>query len=194
MKNTISLILITVLLFWSCGGHKGNNPTPVIPPSKPVLLFPASNEVCTQGTIQNDSLMSVTLKWQALNADSYSIAIKNLTDGTTTTQSSTGVNLTIILKRAQPYSWSVTALSTKTTATATSDVWKFFAAGSVVSYAPFPAEIAAPTPNQAVSATNGQVTLSWTGSDVDNDITGYDVYLSTTTAVKLLQSRLQHST
>ena len=46
------------------------------------------------------------------------------------------------------------------------------------SYTPFPAAIVAPSMAQSIANTNS-VTLKWTGSDVDDDIVGYDVYFGT---------------
>lgn len=39
-----------------------------------------------------------------------------------------------------------------------------------------------PTNAQTLNAVAGKVVLDWSGSDVDNDIAGYDVYLGTTVA------------
>jgi hypothetical protein len=62
--------------------------------------------------------------------------------------------------------------------TAQSSTWKFYNVGeSETSYAPFPAELVAPKMGSRLNATT--VTLSWAGSDVDNDIDNYDVLFGT---------------
>ncbi len=44
--------------------------------------------------------------------------------------------------------------------------------------------------NQSVTVVNGKVTLKWSGSDVDNDIVGYDVYFGETASPALLQNNV----
>lgn len=165
-------------------------PKPAIPPSKAVLSLPANNEACTSGTIVSPLLSTVVFKWNAAqNADSYELTIKNLESGTTTTQTTSALELSVSLTRNMPYSWFVTAKSSKTTETAQSDTWKFYNAGEAASaYAPFPAEIVSPLMGARITPASGKITLSWTGSDVDNDIASYDVYLGTTNNPALLKA------
>ena len=61
------------------------------------------------------------------------------------------------------------------TKTATSETWRFYNAGNgIANYAPFPADVISPAIGSLSSAT---ASLKWKGSDVDNDIDTYDVYL-----------------
>jgi hypothetical protein len=41
---------------------------------------------------------------------------------------------------------------------------------------------------QSVTATSGKITLDWNGSDADNDISIYDIYLSTSSVPALLKA------
>ena len=76
--------------------------------------------------------------------------------------------------------------SSTTTITATSDTWKFYNAGlGVTNYAPFPAEVVSPAIG---SNTLKTVTLKWNTTDIDNDITKYEVYLGTTNPPTVLQA------
>lgn len=193
MKQAI-FALLSMIILTGCGGHKGNTPAPA--PGKAALLAPAQNEVCTQGTVISASQSTVTLKWAAAaNATGYEIKIKNLEDGTTISQTTGNTQFDATLKRNTPYSWSVTSKAANTTTTTQSDIWKFYNSGpAVVNYAPFPAEILAPAMNQTITISNGKVTLSWNGSDVDNDIVNYDVYLGDSSSPALLQGKVLEST
>jgi len=193
MKQAI-FALLSMIILTGCGGHKGNTPAPA--PGKAALLAPAQNEVCTQGTVISASQSTVTLKWAAAaNATGYEIKIKNLEDGTTISQTTGNTQFDATLKRNTPYSWSVTSKAANTTTTTQSDIWKFYNSGpAVVNYAPFPAEILAPAMNQTITISNGKVTLSWNGSDVDNDIVNYDIYLGDSSSPALLQGKVLEST
>jgi len=193
MKQAI-FTLLSIIILTGCGGHKGNSPAPA--PGKAALLAPAQNEVCTLGTVISASQSTVTLKWvAAANATGYEIKIKNLEDGTTQSQTTANTQFDATLKRNTPYSWSVTSKAANNNTTTPSDIWKFYNSGpAVVNYAPFPAEILAPAMNQTITISNGKVTLSWNGSDVDNDIVNYDVYLGDSSSPALLQGKVLEST
>ncbi|MEO6632466.1 MAG: hypothetical protein ABIN13_12105 [Mucilaginibacter sp.] len=111
-----------------------------------------------------------------------------LTAAVTVFSSSTN-QVTATLLRNTPYSWYVVSKSTTTTVTAQSDTWKFYLAGAgVTSYSPFPATITAPIFGLNLSAGTTAVNLTWTGSDVDNDLATYDVYFGTASNPPLLKS------
>ncbi len=180
------LVFLLCLAVISC-----KRPEKVIdPPTKAVLSLPANNEACTSGTITSPTLSSILFKWTASqNAESYELTIKNLESGVTTTQTTTAAELAVTLTRNMPYSWFVTAKSSKIATTAISDTWKFYNAGEAPSaFAPFPADLTFPKMAQRVTPTAGKITLTWTGGDVDNDILNYDIYLGTTTTPTLIKA------
>ncbi len=60
------------------------------------------------------------------------------------------------------------------------------AGDAVVNYAPFPTELIAPRSGANVTPDiNNLVILNWRGSDVDGDLTSYEVYLDQTDASTL---------
>ncbi|WCT12446.1 hypothetical protein [Mucilaginibacter jinjuensis] len=196
MRKILAFIfLITVLYSCGGGGSSDTKETPAPAPEKATLVAPAQNELCTQGTVISPTQSTVTLKWNAaLNAESYDVNIKDLDAGTTTTQTTTTTQVDVNLKRNTAYSWAVTSKSTKNSTTAQSDFWKFYNSGpAATNYAPFPADLTAPSTGQKVTAVNGKVTLSWNGSDVDNDIAGYNLYWGTSANVTLLKSGITAS-
>ena len=187
MKKIFLLFMIIFLA--SCS--KDSAPT-VVSPDKATLTFPAQNQLCTNGSVISTTQSSIIFTWNAsANTDSYELDIKNLLTNTTATQTVTTNQATVTLLRNTPYSWFVVSKSVSTTATSQSDTWKFYNAGlGTISYAPFPAAIISPTYAQNVTASGGKLNLTWTGSDVDNDIVGYDVYLGTSATPALLQSNI----
>jgi hypothetical protein len=171
-----SVIFILLLLFNCSSENSGSTiPTPA------ALTFPDNNKECTTGIEVNATQSSVTFTWNAsVNTDSYDIIIKNLDTNSSLTFSSITNEKTITINKATPYSWYVISKSTTEIETAQSETWKFYNAGDgVQSYAPFPAELIVPTMGSNLTGVT-TVTLEWSGSDVDNDVTGYDIFIDTT--------------
>ena len=160
------------------------------PPTKATLSLPANNEACTSGTISSSALSSILFKWSASqNTESYELTIKNLENGAVITQTTSTTELAVTLTRNMPYSWFVTAKSSKIATTAVSETWKFYNVGEAASvFAPFPADLTFPKMAQRITPTAGKLALTWTGSDVDNYILNYDIYLGTTTTPALIKA------
>lgn len=190
-KITKFLFALTCTLIISCGGGGDDGPTTPTPPTPPdavtppgisTLIFPDDDEECTEGEILNDTQSSVTFEWNAsTNTDSYEINLTNLnTDATARIISSTN-STPITLLRGIPYEWFVISKASGTVETAQSVTWRFYNAGEGVSnYAPFPATAVAPARGLSVTST-GSIALEWSGSDVDNDITEYEVFFGINT-------------
>ena len=186
MKKIIYIFYLSFLVI-SCSRPSNIDPDPnTIDPEDPSeidkltvsLQFPHEDGLCNVGTNITPTQSTVFFEWEASEvADGYKIFVTNLVDGSTIEDETTEDKIGIELYRSTPYSWYVQ--SNRGTVTAESETWKFYNAGpGVETYAPFPATIIAP--NMAASVNPGTVTLMWTGSDVDNDIVGYDIYLGTT--------------
>ncbi len=190
MRKILALIFLNCF-FISCGG---GNDTPPPAPEAATLSSPSNNEACTTGTVLSATDSKISFTWVAgANADSYQLIVTNLLTQVQQSQASTTTSAELTLKRNTPYSWYVTSKSSKNPSTANSSTWKFYNAGlASSSYPPYPAEIVSPTLGQLVTPTAGKISLQWRGSDADNDILNYDVYLGTTTTPVLIKS--QHST
>ena len=175
-------IFLTLIALVAC--KKGKTPAPVLSPEKVVLVSPESNSTCTQGTVLSATESAVLLTWNSsANTDAYDVYIKDLISGTIILKSSSTPKLSVNLNQNTPYSWYVVSKSSKTENTATSEMWKFYNAGTAPSsYAPFPAELTIPTNEQKITSVAGKTVLDWNGSDVDNDISYYDVYLGSNIA------------
>ncbi len=185
MKNIIYRVCF-VLLCCGCSGSSGSidvdegnpdeNPDTNIE-LKVSLQFPHENGLCNIGANLTPTESTVFFEWEASKiAESYTIYITNLIDGSKIEDNTSEDKIGILLDRATPYSWYVE--SKAGSKTVDSDTWKFYNSGpGVETYAPFPATIN--SPSMAASLSSGTISLRWTGNDVDNDIQGYDIYLGT---------------
>jgi hypothetical protein len=192
MRKYISILLVASAVI-SCVIP----PDLLVPaPAAATLLAPATNEACAAGTVLSDSITRIKFSWTAVSdAESYDITIKNLLTGTSLTQGATTNSIEVAVKRNTPFSWYVTSKTTKTTKTTDSNVWKFYTTGPVqIFYTPFPAEAISPIIGEQLSATGNKVTLKWKGTDVDNDISAYDVYFGTDANPPILQTKLPATT
>lgn len=176
----IIVVMICGVLLIGCG-KKDQQPSEVLAPAKSTLILPAQNSACITGAEVSVTESAVTFNWlKADNTDSYDVSVKNLQDGSVFEKTVNTNSADFTLKKNTPYSWHVTSKANGTTATAVSDTWRFYNTGpGVTSFAPFPATIINPLYNEALSSQTGKVTLSWEGSDIDDDIKFYTVYLGT---------------
>jgi hypothetical protein len=186
--------IFLILLTASCG-TKVSYPQVGVTPGQATLTLPANNEPCLTGTVISSTQSSVTFTWTAAaNADSYELDVKNLLTGTVQTSTTSATQLAVTLLSNTPYSWYIVAKTSTGPSIAQSDTWKFYNSGpGVVTYAPFPASIIAPTLAQNVTATNGTVNLSWSGSSVSANISYYSVYFGSTNSPALLQTNITNS-
>lgn len=180
-----SLVVCFFMLNCSSGGgddtpDPGPDPDKVDPPSAASLTFPEQNSECTTGSNLTSTESTILFNWNdANNATSYQLFVKNLNTQNTQNYTSNVSERSVTILRGTPYSWYVVSKNSGTE-TAQSATWKFYNAGEAVSsYAPFPAELVAPSLSEALSASTTSVTLQWKGEDVDDDIAEYDVFFST---------------
>ena len=79
--------------------------------------------------------------------------------------------------RGTPYQWSVNTILTDSQKSTSSDIEVFYNAGpGVQSFIPFPATAISPLDGEVLDSSVGTVTLRWEASDLDGDITEFDVY------------------
>ncbi len=193
--NRVYLIVGIFLFVISC--HKDDSdPVPAIKdPTEAMLIFPFKNSECNEGTEITTTTSKVLFEWrQAENTDKYELVLINLSTADQSSHMTSEHKIPIVLLRATPYAWYVISKSNETDSTVQSETWRFFNAGEgIESYTPFPAEIISPLMAESITAPGGTITLDWDGSDVDDDIVGYDVYFDTTNPPDLFESNLQES-
>lgn len=175
-KSLLYFSFIALILAFNCSKDE---PDPI--PTSATLLFPDNNQECNEGTSVNPTQTSITFRWNAsTNTNSYDLFLKNLNTQTTVITNSTTNSLSIIINKGTPYSWYVVSKSETFPQTAESEIWKFYNAGDAIeSHPPFPADLISPLSSDNIIGITTQ-TLTWQGSDVDNDIVNYDVYFGTT--------------
>ncbi len=179
---------LMILLVFVAGCDKDDPKPPVFEtPTSVTLIFPFENSACNEGTDVTDTESTVRFEWFSSEfTDEYELIVRNLSSDVMSSFTTSEVSLPVVLQRATPYSWYVISKNNDTDSIARSETWKFYNAGDPIAlYAPFPAE--AIYPAQAVTInTTGGITLSWQGTDIDDDIVGYDIYFGTTTDPPLL--------
>jgi hypothetical protein len=182
---------IALILVWGlaacAGGGEDPAPAPTPPPTPTVnpptaasLSLPEKNKICESGISISTNQAEITFTWAAgTNTESYDLLVTDLNTNVVQTISNiSAASQKVALHKATPYSWKVVSKSSKTTVTATSDSWNFYLAGaSIVNYAPYPAEITAPTVSIYPTITNGKVTISWKGSDPESDPLTYTLFV-----------------
>ena len=188
MLYFIALSCLTLFTALNCGG--GDEPTPdppnppdppvVVAPDKVTLLAPADNSACLKGSSGSGTTATVSFSWnKAAHADSYQLEVKDLVTQQVRSFTTSNLTYSTTLTVNTPYSWSVTSVNSK--GQTSGSAWKFYLAGTAASsYAPFPAELTAPASGTEINANGAlsvQVSFAWQGSDVDNDIASYALYL-----------------
>ena len=186
MKKLQLLVGILVLQLIGCA----KEPVPV-DPGVAILISPSNDETCLDGSSLNDSQSNVSFSWSAAdNAISYEVVVSNLLTQSSQTYTANTNQTTIALTKAEPYSWRVKSIGEAGSTPAESELWKFYlACDAIINYAPFPAELITPRSGANVTPDiNSLVTLNWTCSDVDSDLTNYEIYLDQTDATTLIET------
>ncbi|MEO1486691.1 MAG: hypothetical protein AAFU57_13145 [Bacteroidota bacterium] len=167
-------------------------PSLVLNPTEVTLVFPENNSICTEGTVLSDTESEVTFEWsEAVTGDSYLVRLTDLNTGTTENIQSDAIQMPIVLKRGNPYTWRVVTLMNASGNSAESETGSFYNAGPGVDhYVPFPATILSPEMAETFPSNTTTVDLSWSGADLDNDIVNYDVYFGTVSPPELFLENL----
>jgi len=193
--NRTITILITVFMLFGCGGEKD---TPIPAPGTVSLSYPADNTACLKATGLTGNSAPITFSWSAAsNSNSYRLTVTNLINQTVTNvDAGNALSSSVNLDINTPYSWKITAINA--TGETQSSVFKFYLSGNAqINYAPFPADLTSPSTGSVLNANGAatlQVTLQWVGTDTDNDIASYSVYLDNTNAsTQVVASQIANS-
>ena len=176
MLKKFFLYICAVTFLASCGGDDGPPPAP----EGATLVAPARNSECTTGTSISQTQSQVTFQWQASsNTDSYTLSVVNLNTNTPQTIETNATSASLSIAKGTPFSWSVASSNAKSDQIAISETWLFYNAGSLTSYAPFPAQLVSPLSGATVfKDIANEVELKWKGTDVESDIESFEVFFS----------------
>ena len=176
MRKSLNILVLTfALLFcWSCS-------KPTIPePGAAALTSPENKNTCIP-MFTDEATGVVNFKWQnSLNTDSYELVVRNTVSRTEQKKAVDLTTITLVLERGYPYTWWVISSSNIIAVKTKSEVWSFYIEGiEQQTHIPFPAQLKTPLEGQIVISSSGQINLEWLGSDLDNDIAYYQIYLGT---------------
>lgn len=173
------IIKVLLMALFIVAGCKKKNPPQ--PPEAVLLVFPGKNSECTVGNDISATTREVDFKWQkANNAETYELRVTEINTNTTQTISTPALSARLPIRKGTAFSWLVLSKNTMVPEKISSDTWRFFNAGSETTRPPFPAEIIAPEIGATIfKDINNEVVLSWSATDLDNDIEGFDIYFDT---------------
>jgi hypothetical protein len=177
-----SFLFLGIVLLMGC------KKDPPDTPGKAVLTEPAKNTECTPVQTSNGNSNVVRFRWQPADyTEIYELRVTDLITNTVQTKSTSKTTETLPLQKGRPFSWTVVSKNGQTTDRVSSETWSFYNPGARTEHVPFPAEIIAPKPGSTVvKDINNEITLQWSGADIDNDIEGYEIYFSTETPPNVL--------
>lgn len=172
------ILIICGVFFLVCACRKKDSPKP---PDQARLVFPEQNSECTTGQSLGETTSRVTFRWEeAKNVKVYELRVTNMNTGTTQTISTETTSASLPIAKGTPFSWLVRTRNNEVEEAVSSSSWNFYNSGSIISFAPFPADIIGPRMSERVfKDINNEVSLSWSGSDLDDDIINYEVLFST---------------
>lgn len=175
IKSIITLLLfIPVVSLLSCddgGGGSEEPPVPTNPPAKAVGVLPANGEPCSDydEVTDDDSKVLVAFSWNAAQfAQSYILVIS---EGASEVfrNSFNSLDTAVQLDRGKTYTWLV--ISVNEDGQTNGDTFSFTTPGTPIgNFAPYAAQITI-----AFDTNTLEMSVSWVGSDADDDTLTYDV-------------------
>ncbi|MRI00662.1 hypothetical protein GH721_09005 [Kriegella sp. EG-1] len=136
------------------------------------LTLPENNQECFGVNLPNGKI-EVNFDWEDVSdANTYTLEYIEIVSGNSFTETSSSSNLNLELEPGTQFSWTVTTIDA-TGNPISSDSFNFYTEGLAdENHVPFPAEI------DELNNNNNTLTITWNGSDLDNDIEFYDVFFS----------------
>jgi len=182
--KTYIIITCALISLLSCskkedddGGGSGGGDSA---PEAAILVSPENGTECNTGVNVNALSSRVTFEWSASdNTTRYEVFIEDLETNEIIEERTTATQAYVTIKKGTAYRWYVVSKNT-TTESANSETWLFFNAGDGdESHTPFPADIVSPLMGHSFNSSTTQLDLQWSATDIDNDISSYEVLFDT---------------
>jgi len=176
------LLIVGLCLMWGCSQESAEEEQKEQVPAAAVLITPVNDNVCEEGTVISDVQSEIGFQWKAgEHADLFELEVVNLMTTEVFNKKVETTGTTLKLERGMPYAWKVISMNAENPENKiTSESWKFYLpTKGESSYAPFPAELVAPTFDAVVSPASGKIILEWKGSDPDSNSLNYTIYFDT---------------
>lgn len=190
MRKVASLMMIALFL-GNCSAD--SDLAEILGPSISInLTFPENLSECTEGTLVSETESELTFLWEGIDrVQTYKMTLTNLNTFNIQEFESDEPQLNVILKRATPYSWSISSASSPNKIR--SETWSFYNEGpGSESFVPSPATAISPASGASISATATTVNLRWNAEDPDEDIVEYDLYFGEDNDPPLFESDLEN--
>lgn len=171
MKLRMILLALIVATIQSCK-------KPIPEPQATQLTAPENNVSCLYVATGVETA-DVSFSWQeADNTDSYTVEAVQVETGQRFSKSTEFTFLKITLDRGHVYRWKVISKS-EISPVDTPSVERLFylEAERQVDHIPFPASLVSPADNESITLSDGSFQFSWVGSDLDNDIANFTLYV-----------------
>ncbi|MCX2719877.1 hypothetical protein [Lentiprolixibacter aurantiacus] len=197
MNNHLKILLVALVMIviTSCGRDKDLEELVLLEPTSVELTFPNNNSVCVTGEIISESISRVTFTWNPAEVgETYQLTLTNLITEISQ-QFETGTNeISLEIARGVPFSWFVSTFLGGSPTEAISETFYFYNAGEGLSgYIPFPALLLSPEPGSVLPPNQNTLSLSWSSSDLDDDIVDYDIYFGVQDPPALYQEQLSET-
>lgn len=190
MKKKLGLFFITIVLV-NCSAD--SDLVDILAPSTIInLTFPENLSECTEGTLVSETESELTFLWEKNDkVKTYKMTLTDLNSSNVQVLESDVPQLKATLTRATPYSWYISSASNPKKIL--SETWVFYNEGpGLETFAPFPATALSPVSGASISATSTVVNLRWKAEDLDDDISGYDLYFGENNNPELIETDLEN--
>lgn len=187
----VGIIMAIAVLFGNCSAD--SDLAEFLAPAISInLSFPENLSECTEGNLISEIESELTFLWEGVDqVETYKMTLTDLNTSGIQEFESDEPQLTVILKRSTPYSWSISSATNPNKIR--SETWFFFNEGpGAESFVPSPATALSPASGSSISVTSTTVNLRWNAEDQDNDIIGYDLYFGEDSDPGLFDSDLEN--
>jgi hypothetical protein len=149
-----------------------------------LLLYPKNLVDCPSNTsmdlsMHTDSTTQMEFKWEAVDyADAYQFTLNNQITGAIVETTVSSTSFATMVDKLTEYTWTVKSISYNENVEVVSAPTSFYIQSGIQINNP-PHQAKAISPKNGRYIASNSLELSWTATDNDHDIMGYELYLDT---------------